>query len=267
MIMFMVSRLAFISICFTLLATLSGCATYDPKVGMTYDDYESMNVLSINGKPSFVERLNGFDIYQKSDAVLYKSFGEKISDNLDRYFYFKDKKLVIIKSRDEYFADKNKVAAEQQRQATLALKIEQDKRDRDNAAKKLISDKNEKDKQIAKQKAQQALEQCLNNDQVGICQSTKCDQNVLVSLLNSNFFCYTSNFQIHTVMIVKNNTSNSIKDIKFECTQYARSGTNLKNNLYVIYDVWGVNQFKQISLDFIRHEQAASMNCKATNWK
>lgn len=103
----MIKKNVFIPMCMTLLVTITGCATYDPKVGMTYRQFDSMNGLSFNGAPVFIEQWNGSDIYQQYDAVRLKEKGEKISNDLDRYYYFKDKKLVAIKSKDEYLSDKN----------------------------------------------------------------------------------------------------------------------------------------------------------------
>ena len=122
----------------------------------------------------------------------------------------------------------------------------------------------------------QAREQCLSNGQIGICQASSqnnvqylCGNNPLVALENIfNQYCYTTdNYNISAEMEVRNNTGKPIKDISFNCTQYARSGTALTSNSITIFDAWNTGETRNVTLKFLKHEQVQSMNCKALNWK
>ena len=68
-------------------------------------------------------------------------------------------------------------------------------------------------------------------------------------------------------MEVRNNTNKTIKDIVFNCQQFAKSGTVLVTNNQTVYDVWNSSQSKTISIKFIKHEQVESMICNAVSWK
>ena len=130
--------------------------------------------------------------------------------------------------------------------------------------------------QIANQKAQIAREQCLSNGQIGICQASSqnnvqflCGLNPIVALDNiGNQYCYTTDkYHITTTMEVRNNTGKPVKDITFNCTQYARSGTALGSNNTTIFDLWNTGETRKVSLKFTKYDQVQSMNCKASNWK
>ena len=138
------------------------------------------------------------------------------------------------------------------------------------------NNKNAAAAQIAAQKAQQAREQCLSNGNIGICQSSSqnnvqflCGMNPLVAFDNIfNQYCYTTdNYHITTTMEVRNNTGKPVKDITFNCTQYARSGTALGSNNTTIFDLWNAGETRKVSLKFTKYDQVQSMNCKASNWK
>jgi hypothetical protein len=142
--------------------------------------------------------------------------------------------------------------------------------------RRVIQDKNDKQRQIANERARQLREQCLGNGQIGICQSSSqndvqflCGQNIVTALDNLfNQYCYmTDNFHITSTMEVRNNMNRSIKDIVFRCTQYAKSGTALGSASSTIYDAWNANESKVVTLKFIKHQQVSSLNCKVSSWK
>jgi hypothetical protein len=147
----------------------------------------------------------------------------------------------------------------------------------------IIQEKNRWDRINAASKREQEnqsrlREQCLSNGIVGICQSSSqnnlqnicsANANPFSALENSmNQYCYvTDQFHISSKMEVRNNTNKTIKDIVFNCQQFAKSGTVLVTNNQTVYDVWNSSQSKTISIKFIKHQQVESMTCKAVSWK
>jgi hypothetical protein len=164
-------------------------------------------------------------------------------------------------------------------QKKLAL-IENEERNlklhREESIRRIEREKNDAANKVAAQKAQRLREQCLSNGVIGICQSSSqnntqyiCGSNLVTAFENIlNKYCYvTDNYSISTSMEVRNNSGKTIKDITFNCTQNAKSGTSLTSGSHTIYDVWVPNEAKSVSLKFAKHEQVQSMNCRAVSWK
>lgn len=132
-------------------------------------------------------------------------------------------------------------------------------------------------KQVAIDKqAELDHQRCLNNGDIGICQSSAqnqtiflCDQNFIVALSNlGNQYCYTTdNYNISASMEVKNNTSVPVKDITFECAQIARSGTVLNRNIQTIYDIWKPKEIRRVQIKLPKQSQVESMQCRAVGWR
>jgi hypothetical protein len=182
--------------------------------------------------------------------------------------------MLTLKQEEEKIQSRlNSIESAESRQRILreadSKRIEKEKRDAER-------EKNDAANKITLQKAQRLREQCLSNGVIGICQSSSqnntqyiCDSNLAIAFENIlNKYCYvTDNYSISTSMEVRNNSSKTIKDITFSCTQNAKSGTSLTSGNHTIYDVWGPNEAKSVSIKFIKHDQVQSMNCKAVTWK
>lgn len=142
--------------------------------------------------------------------------------------------------------------------------------------KQIEENKRETAKRIAQENEQKLREQCLSSGSIGICQSSSqnnsqyiCNQNPVAAIENLfNQYCYvTDQYNISTKMEVRNNTGKIIKDVLFNCSQNAKSGTILISNNKTIFDVWNPNEAKLIVIQFPKHEQVQSMNCKVLSWK
>jgi hypothetical protein len=46
------------------LVSLAGCATFQPKDGMTYQEFRQMSIKSIKGEPKLVKKVGAYEIYQ-----------------------------------------------------------------------------------------------------------------------------------------------------------------------------------------------------------
>ena len=138
------------------------------------------------------------------------------------------------------------------------------------------NNKRETARRIAQKNEQKLREKCLSSGSIGICQSSSqnntqyiCGSNLVTAFENIlNKYCYvTDNYSISTSMEVRNNSGKTIKDITFNCTQNAKSGTSLTSGSHTIYDVWVPNEVKSVSMKFAKHEQVQSMYCRAVSWK
>jgi hypothetical protein len=182
--------------------------------------------------------------------------------------------MLALKHEEEKIQSKlNSIQSAESRQGILReadfKRIEKEKRDAER-------EKNDAANKIAAQKAQRLREQCLSNGVIGICQSSSqnntqyiCGSNLVTAFENIlNKYCYvTDNYSISTSMEVRNNSGKTIKDITFNCTQNAKSGTSLTTGSHTIYDIWSSNEVKSVSIKFAKHEQVQSMNCRAVSWK
>ena len=171
---------------------------------------------------------------------------------------------------------KNEQIRIQQKLARIDNEERNLKLQRDENIRRIEREKNDAANKIKAQKVQRLREQCLSNGVIGICQSSSqnntqyiCGSNLVTAFENIlNNYCYvTDNYSISTSMEVRNNSGKTIKDITFSCTQNAKSGTSLTSGNHTIYDVWGPNEAKSVSIKFVKHDQVQSMNCRAVSWR
>lgn len=63
---------------------------------------------------------------------------------------------------------------------------------------------------------------------------------------------------------VRNNFLTPVKDVTFNCQQIARSGTVLRTDSRIIYDVWDTKETKKVQLKLPKHEQTVRISCSAS---
>lgn len=91
-----------------------------------------------------------------------------------------------------------------------------------------------------------------------------CDINALPSTGAPSWCWQTDYSHIYGDLEVRNNLPTSVKDVTFTCQQIARSGTVLRTDSSIIYDVWDTKETKKVTLKFPKHEQASGIRCSAS---
>ena len=78
---------------------LTGCASFQPKDGMTYQEFRKMSVLSVNGEPVMTKQVGQCEIYMlrnsNRDLAPTNSVAKSLYDpNKDYGYVFKENKLI-----------------------------------------------------------------------------------------------------------------------------------------------------------------------------
>lgn len=113
------------------------------------------------------------------------------------------------------------------------------------------------------------LENCLSSNSMGVCQIRARAKTTYLCGIEQSFSLdchYTDHYRIMLSLLVRNNLSHTVKDLKFECSQVGKSGTVLITSSKTIYDIWMPQDRKRVELELFKHEQTAQIHCKVARW-
>ena len=132
----------------------------------------------------------------------------------------------------------------------------------------------ERTRQREKAQAEADLERCLSTGSVSACQvksgvktSYLCGAWGLQTGQILNPDCHRADrSKIVVSLLTRNNMPRSVKDVKFDCAQVAKSGTVLRTTSKTLYDIWSPGDKKAIEMELFKHEQVSEIHCRADKW-
>lgn len=185
-----------------------------------------------------------------------------LKSNMDLNKDFRSIKEQLILEEKLRVAEKIRVEkAEVAEQMRLEKLAESELRQAELAERLRVAEQKRIDEETAKAKAEEVAAEaarekertrCLYDTDVGVCSSGEFFRGFL-----------TSNVSV----LVRNNTSEDIKDVTFTCDSIAASGTILDNDDVTIFQIFPKEVSVRVELEILNQSQTDTIKCRAKNYK
>ena len=271
-----------------------GCSStkpFYPKVGMTFDQVDTLSVKSLNGHlptTGYKGQYKVYTTYWGSEPNREDSIGSLKS------YYFKNGILVdpvgiekelhkiyidSIQERNDAI-DKKEEESELRYAALEKLRVAEQKRIDEETAKAKAEEvaaeaAREKEKVATETAREKERTRCLYDTDIGVCNggnfANGSDQLMYAERLGFGGMLTSQSLdQIGKNIVqltVRNNTSSDVKDITFSCDSIATSGTVLDSEDLTIFQVFPKNIPLSLNLKIMEVEQTNSIKCRAKNYR